>query len=233
MTDLPIAPPIVPSIVPLQQSSTEDLLTLKDLAERLGVTYGRLRGFAEVPGVAPYVGAVAVPGVKGVRYSPGAEGQFRRLITAQDAGEVTPRTAKAHLQNLLVAPLSAIAERQQSDNPSGEAGIARLQQPSTQAMSTQPSGQFGTQIAGQIAGQSVTQSVTQSGARDLADILGRLVTLQEHAAPAPDDRLVGRDEAAGMLACRPRSVGRYVRPVRADAWRLSDLRRYIAALVQR
>ena len=187
-------------IAPLLQSNADDLLTLKELSERLGVTYGRLRGFAEVPGVAAYVGAVAVPGVKGVRYLPEAEAQFRRLIAAQDQGLVTPRTAKAHLERLLDSPLPAIAERQQPSNAGAGGAIALLQQPS---------------------------------AHDIAAILDRLVAAQERAAPPPDDRLVGRDEAAGMLACSARSVGRYVRPVRAGVWRLSDLRGYIAGLKQR
>ena len=190
MTDEPI--------VPLLRSSADDLLTLKDLSERLGVTYGRLRGFAEVPGVAAYVGAVAVPGVKGVRYLPEAEAQFRRLIAAQNQGLVTPRTAKAHLERLLDAP-GAIAERGQLSNAEGAEAVAVLQ---------------------------------QSSARDLAAILDRLVSAQERAGAAPDDRLVGREEAAGMLACSPRSVGRYVRPVRAGVWRRSDLRGYIAGLAQ-
>lgn len=127
-------------IAPLQQSRNDeqpsgDLLTLKEISERLGVAYGRLRGFAETPGVAEYVGAVNVPGVKGVRYPAEAEGQFARLVQAQDAGLVTPKTARAFLASSSVVPLQqlsndgdggSIVPLRQSGNGDAVAAMERL-----------------------------------------------------------------------------------------------------------
>ncbi len=196
MTD--IAPPPT-DIAPLQQSRNAeqppaDLLTLKEISERLGVAYGRLRGFAETPGVAEYVGAVKVAGVKGVRYPAEAEGQFARLVQAQDAGIVTPKTARAFLASASVAPL------QQLSNDGDGRVIVPLQQ-----------SREGTAVAA----------------------MERLSDMLSSRLPAPADRLVGREEAAQLLACKPGSVGRYIRPVRRGAWRHSDIQRYIAALLKR
>ncbi len=49
-------------------------------------------------------------------------------------------------------------------------------------------------------------------------------------APPPQDRLLTADDAAGLLACHRRAVGRYVKPVLPGKWRLSDVLEYIAGL---
>jgi hypothetical protein len=110
--------------VPLLQSNNDvERLTLKEIAARIGVTYGRLRGFAEAEGVAVFVGAQDVPGVKGVRYPAEAEGLFKHLIEAQDAGLVTPKTAAAWLANVQQQPVPLpggngnVVLWRQTDNP--------------------------------------------------------------------------------------------------------------------
>ena len=51
--------------------------------------------------------------------------------------------------------------------------------------------------------------------------------------PVREDRLLTSTEAACLLACRPRSVSRYVRPVRKGVFRWSDVMKYIEGLRQR
>lgn len=46
-------------------------------------------------------------------------------------------------------------------------------------------------------------------------------------APVRADRLLTREQAAELLACRPRTVGRYITAVRKGVYRWSDVRRYI------
>jgi hypothetical protein len=60
----------------------------------------------------------------------------------------------------------------------------------------------------------------------LVAVLEKLVTRLE----PPQDRLLTSDGAAVLLSCKPRSVGRYVRPVRPGRWRESDILRYIQGL---
>ena len=50
------------------------------------------------------------------------------------------------------------------------------------------------------------------------------------AIPKRVDRLLTSSQASEMLACRPRSVSRYVKPVRRGIYRWSDVTKYIAAL---
>jgi hypothetical protein len=50
---------------------------------------------------------------------------------------------------------------------------------------------------------------------------------------SPTDRLIDATEAAGLLCCSPRAVGRRVRPVSRGRWRYSDVQAYIRGLVQR
>lgn len=45
-----------------------------------------------------------------------------------------------------------------------------------------------------------------------------------------EDSLLTREEAAKMLRCHPRSVGRYVLPVRKGVWKRSDVQKYIESL---
>lgn len=191
----------------MQQSSNETdsgdgFLTLQQIAERLEVKYGRLRGFAEAEGVRGHVGAQDVPGVKGVRYPAEAVALFRNLIEAQDAGLVTPKTAAAWLSRLRAEP--GDAPLLQSDT----AALIPLARPT------------GTAIV----------PTSQSDNGTLTALLDRLVRAQESQPAPPEDRLLMAEEAAELLACSPRSVGRFVKPVRRGVWRRSDILRYIASL---
>jgi len=186
-----------------EAESGDGALTLQQIAERLEVKYGRLRGFAEAEGVRGHVGAIDAKGVKGVRYPAEAVALFRNLIEAQDAGLVTPKTASAWLSRLRA-----------------ETGDAAMLPSDTSAMSphTRPTG-------------SAIVPMSQSDNGPLLSLLDRLVRAQEsQPAPPAEDRLLDADAAAELLACSPRSVGRYVRPVRRGVWRRSDIMHYIAAL---
>lgn len=60
--------------------------------------------------------------------------------------------------------------------------------------------------------------------------LMRLADLLTERANAPEDRLLTAEEASYMLACSPRSVGRYVKSVLPRKWRQSDIQKYINGL---
>lgn len=81
------------------------LLSLKDIVNELQtqlgqrVTYDRLLGFANAPGVKEALGAQNVPGGKGARYPESAVGLFGNLLRSQDQGLVQPATAGAWLAN--------------------------------------------------------------------------------------------------------------------------------------
>jgi len=49
-------------------------------------------------------------------------------------------------------------------------------------------------------------------------------------SPPPEDRLITSAEAADLLACKPRSVKRYVLPVRPGVYKRSAILRYIEHL---
>ena len=69
-------------------------------------------------------------------------------------------------------------------------------------------------------------------------LLGMKQTMDEFTAavkdiaPVREDRLLTRAQVAELLACRPRSVSRYVRPVRRGVFRWSDVMEHIKELKQ-
>lgn len=201
---MPTAAPwyLVVSIGVMPQSDNDALLTLKALAEQLGVGYSRLRGFADAPGMSAFLGAVNVPGVKGVRYPPSAEADFRYLIDAQDRGLVTPKTAAAFLRN-------------RTEEPMG----------SRNAIVALPQGSNG--MAG---GDIVPMPQSGNAAGELLAALEALTAAlkQQTKAAAPADRALTREEAARLLACSPRAVGRYVPALRPGVYRESDVQEYLA-----
>lgn len=79
----------------LYDNAPTALMSLKDIAEQIGVSYGRLRGFADRKEIQQYCGAVDQPGVKGRRWPPPSAKIFAAIIEAQDAHLVTPQTAAA------------------------------------------------------------------------------------------------------------------------------------------
>jgi len=70
------------------------LLSVTDIAKNLDASYERLRGFIEALGTD--LNPIKGQG-KGFRYTYETQEQLRRLLEAQDRGELTPKTAKAWL----------------------------------------------------------------------------------------------------------------------------------------
>lgn len=104
------------------QSGNAGLLSLRDISARLETDYGRLRRLADAPGIGELLGAVDVPGAKGVRYAPRAVEVFRRLIRASDAKQLTPGTATAWLKlNEEREAEDAIAGKPQLSNSANDA----------------------------------------------------------------------------------------------------------------
>ena len=169
-----------------------DLLNLKEIAVRLGVTYDRLLGFANAPGVKELIGAVSVPGVKGVRYTSESEQLFSMLLAEQDQGLVQPASAAEFLSR--TRALRENGQLAQSPNAS----------------------QMG--VNGQLGNFPIEA---------LAEVLARAV---QRIAPPPEDRLITAQEAADLLCCKPRSVKRFVLPVRPGVYKRSEILRYIQSL---
>jgi len=179
-----------------------NLLTLKQIASSIGCSYDRLNGFAQKAGVRTAVGAVDVAGVKGVRYPPEAQELFALLIKAQDEGLVHPGTSEAFL--------------------------ARTQQ-------EESNGQIAEYPKGNGQGQIARLTKGGENAESLVRLMEAAIelTAQRIAAqvlPPPEDRLIRAEEAAALLACKARAVGRYVKPARPGVWKRSAILSYIQSL---
>lgn len=87
-----------------EPDSGPTLYDLKTVGEQLGVTYSRIRRFAEAPGVAESLGAVKVKSTQGWRYPEESVGKWRQLMVEADKGLLTPKTAAAWLANQQTAP---------------------------------------------------------------------------------------------------------------------------------
>ena len=172
------------------RTRNDGLLSLKDIAARLDPDadpvqfYGRLRRLADAPGIGEYLGAVKVPGAKGVRYEPRAAQVFGRLIAASDESAVTPATAVAWLKasdmvgreegraaetpsDLVIGEKNAIAGKTQSRN-------------STQSNNLDPVAAFAAQ--GRAQGLAMTERVlTAKEAAEIARISPAL--LRKSIAP--------------------------------------------------
>ena len=79
------------------------------------------------------------------------------------------------------------------------------------------------------SGEPGTAAELLNALRDLSAAV-RAQTERQEAQPPPPDRALTRDQAAELLACSPRAVGRYVDPIpgRRGVYRESDCRRYLA-----
>ena len=210
----------------LPLNNNEGLLSLKDIEARTGGNnYSKLVRFANQGGIAELVGAVNVTGAKGVRYEPWAAGVFQRLLTASDAGAVTPSTA--------VAWLKANEARSNNEARSSEPPITEIAKSGNLPVMAEGTNRSLALILGPVV--SIMQEV-----RDLLHDFrsGKAQTntaqLAAPATPVPDrllqDRLLTAEEAAALLACSPRSVSRHVAPVLPRKWRESDVLRYISSL---
>jgi len=178
-----------------------DLYTLMEIAQRLDVTYERLRGFAEAPGVKEAVGAVKARGAKGHRYPATAFDLFALLIRAQDEGLLQPVTAGAWLA------------RTRRDEP-GEA-IGLLSQPNDRTLL--PVAQLPEAQVVPILVAAIKQA-----AREIIE--------EQRVLPPPDDCLLTSDQAATILACSPKRINKYVKSVRRGRWRRSDVLNFIRSL---
>ncbi len=218
------------------------LLSLRDLEAQLGDGsagfYGRLRRFADAPGIGELLGAVNVPGAKGVRYEPRSADIFRRMLAASTANEVTPATAVAWLKinkgtqpaedgQMVKGDQRAIAEKTQTGNPA--------QTGNSPSDETQIG--FATRLLSGIL--APITAVLKDLSNTLKDLAGetqgmradrKMLAGTPAPAPAMPDRLLTAEQAADLLACKPRSVSRYVAPVRRRTWKESDVQRYIAGL---
>lgn len=81
-----------------------------------------------------------------------------------------------------------------------------------------------------LGGNAEMQQYGAALAGAVSGLVGRMDRMLEVMPAAPEDRLVGREEAARLLACSPAAVSRYVRPVRRKAWKHSAIMAYIAGL---
>ena len=200
------------------QVKNDGLLSLKDIEVRLDANYSRLQRLANAPGIGEHLGAVKVPGAKGVRYEPRALGVFRRLLAASDANAVTPATATAWLEANREASLSASREAVPIE-PAETAIIEKLVSGHSADLTTR----------GLAAIFSPMVSVLQEVRDLLHDFRTGRAQIAPPALPAPD-RLLTAEQAAELLACHPRTVSRYVKSVRPHTWRESDCLRYIERL---
>ena len=188
-------------LAPLPDDPTS-LLTVKEIAERLRVTYDRLRGFADAPGVKTAVGAITVKGVKGVRYPLSALDLFANLIQAQDEGLIEPATAGAWLaKTRRDDPGAAIGVVAPSPNDSTLLPVAALNQAQIVAL-----------VVGAIK-QAAQEIVAERG-----------------LIPTPDDCLLTTQQVADILQCSPRRVHLRVAPVLRGRYKKSHVMAYIAAL---
>ena len=177
------------------------LLTLTEISKNLGVSYDRLLGFANAPGVKDAIGAQSVRGVKGVRYPYDAQEWFANLIRAQDEGLVEPKNAGAWLSKTRRDVPNGVIAHSTNDPHSANRPMAEL-----------PIDDFQTR-----AKQAIKEALVE-------------VIQESRMLPEPDDELLTSDQAAGILKCSPNSVRRYVPPVRRGRYRRSDVLRYIRQL---
>jgi len=210
------------------------LLSLTDIALRLDVHYSRLRRLAEAPGVGEILGARNVPGAKGVRYEPRSVETFRRLVQASNENAVTPATAAGWLRAqedspVAEAPLPADAGMIQTTAIAEQRGIAGKP---TSGNSTGQGGMSGLMmLLAPLAGLPAAMHDFAAAVREFRAGRPQGAGILQDAPVAPlPDRLLTAEQAAEILACHPRSVSRYVAPVRHRTWKESDVQRYIQSL---
>ncbi|MES2461135.1 MAG: hypothetical protein V4671_11175 [Armatimonadota bacterium] len=162
------------------------LYDLKQIGEQIGVTYSRIRRFAESPGVAESLGAVKVKSVQGWRYPVESVEKWRQLMTEADRGLLTPKTAGAWLANQQTEPVETSAPA--AGNTSAAALVG---------------------LMGELALGSDDSALTHIGPAQLVAAMMRLAEKLEQnaeavvaAAPSKEPErwytLVGAAEATGM-----------------------------------
>lgn len=198
-------------------------LSLKELHEALaarGVTigYSALSELIATGDVAALLGAGGTGGRRA--FPPSAletlAGFLPGFQTNGGRRPQAPVLLRAHLLRAGQAVASA---------PDTGTDLAELRNPETQTETQKPGG-----MAAVLAGLGL--GGLSDALRELTGFLRetRQTAPPELGAPPPPDRLLTAEEAAGLLACSPRSVSRYVPPVLPRKWRESDCLRFIQGL---
>jgi hypothetical protein len=196
-------------------------LTLKEMAEALGVGYARLRGFADAPGVKEAVGAVKVPGTKGDRYLPAAQEAFAYLIAAQDENLVTPKTAAAWLKN--------ITAQSGTNGASGTASSNGHHRPSPPAeLSPAPAGPaFGGVLPPALLDHLMDPAAASEIPVRMIAAMYELTTAVQAAAPVdPWYTLAGAAKATGLSMRTIKANVPFVLDGTRKKYAASDLRKY-------
>ena len=67
---------------------------------------------------------------------------------------------------------------------------------------------------------------------EMAAVMKEFIAAVKDITPVREDTAVTRSQAAALLACSPRSVSRYVSPLRRGVYHRSDVMRYLASGVR-
>ena len=144
------------------------------------------------------------------------------LLDRAEAGQVKPATARA----ALVAAMNATDAAGQ-----GEGELLPAALPATSPFGISGNGKQGDETAlvgvspNAERGDGVTVLLRLAEATER--LIGVLGNAEQKAQP-PADRALTRAQAAELLACSPRAVGRFVPALRPGVFRESDCRRYLA-----
>lgn len=179
------------------------LLNRLQMAERLGVSPQRLRGYMERNEA--YFGGVRSG--KGYVYPAESEGLFRQAL------DMTPASFAALVKKAKAAQEAADAAGSEIVATASRNGVNASMQGNASLTRSD------TLLLGEAL-QAVVDALREAQSQ-LA------ITADRALPPPPPDSLLNRQEAAERLRCEPRSVGRYVKAFRPGVWRESDLLRYM------
>lgn len=163
-------------VVQSELSQDEELLTLRDIAKRIGVSEEFLRPYANAEGVKDYVKARPKPRSKGVGYPAEAVGIFAQIVEDVQGGRITLKTLPVHLKTLQIVKPSRSREGLEGVIDAAIVESFRLHLPALI----------------QVIGESLR--LHDSGAEHHAAALKRHAAALE-ALPAPDDTIMTLKEA--------------------------------------
>jgi hypothetical protein len=127
-------------------------------------------------------------------------------------GHVYPISSEAMIRSALaMTPASFRAQVREISQRGGTTSGAGLPAPVAQSANVPASANGGPELVAALRG--------------FAEVLRALS--ERSALPPTPDRLLTAEQAAELLLCAPRSVGRYVKPLRPGVWRQSDVQKYI------
>ena len=174
-------------------------LTMQEIAERLAVGYGEVRGYCDVEEVRDWLGAVKAVGAKGFRYPESAVELLRYLLERDERGErrADPSNAARFIETFSSEPGNVLLPQSSRSTaltaPVKEPDVAALLAASVELLQQH---------------HAVLHALT--GGRPL------------------EDEFLTAQEACAMLRCGTTTLRRRVRPVAKGRWRRSDILRYIA-----